>query len=372
MTSRFPLTHPLRTPTRALVAAVVLPLALTACAGEDTADSSTAEISAPPDRESVKPVVAPGVELPAWGYSATCDQSRPAAESDGLVTPDPVAGDQDVPFYVPGVEEVLCNINGVESASVAGTYSVEDGTRSGSVDIGVLMDADSVEEDMRAARQAGVTAAREQDLADQGLSVGSFTIYLTDGSFVEGPSQTLSADGSSTLTGQGIRVLDELRNAGPGQRWSVEIADELVLSTYLTAQTETTELPADLEAAQSALSEIQTPAVDLERSDRVVVTDEDLTVVYESGGDGALPAAITEDLQQLSRHDGVDTVEAEVTTDAQGRDVLRVQTHALDPGRTPSTESEVEDLRAAALSAGLRLEHSAVGAPSPTESPSPS
>ncbi|MDO5618669.1 hypothetical protein [Kocuria sp.] len=351
----------------AVAATLVLPTILVGCGQEDGTSSTTNDIPAPPDRTDSQ-FVAQGVDLPTWAYSGACDQPRPNADDDGLVRPDPIAAEQNVPVYVPGVEEVLCKINGVEAASVIGTYSETDAGRSGTADVGVLMASDSTEENIRSVRQAAVTAADQQGLGAQGLELQKITIYLTDGSHVTGPSQGQVQDGSITLTGAGIQILDQLRAAGQGERWSVEVGNELVVTTFLDGNPADSAMSGQVQSALQASTEIQTPVTNLVRKDRVVVEHQNLTLTYTDGQQQLVTGALVKDLQELSESSGVQTVSAEIDGDSQQNSVLRVEIQPATPGTAPEVERALDDLRQVAGLRGLQLEENVVGLP-PTPTP---
>ncbi|NKE08517.1 MULTISPECIES: hypothetical protein [Kocuria] len=342
---------------------VLLPLTLSGCQDSAEHNASTEEIAAPPNRETPEPVVAQGVELPAWGYSAGCDQPRPNADDDGLVRPDPIAGDDDVPVYVPGVEEVLCKINGVTSASVMGTYTDSEAGRTGSADIGVVMSAESSEENIRSVRQAAVTASEQQGLAAQGISLGEITIYLSDGSHVTGPSQGLVSDQSITLTGAGIQALDQLREAGVGERWAVEVGDHLRLTTYLEADPSQDATVQQVQSALESSQSVQTPAMTPTRVDQVVVQHNNLTLTYTEDQQRSLSGVLVEDLQELSQADGVQTVSAKIVTDPREAEVLQVEIEPRTPGSEPNADQIRQDLERVAGLRGLRVEETVVGLP---------
>lgn len=342
---------------------VLLPLTLSGCQDSAERHASTEEIAAPPNRETPEPVVAQGVELPAWGYSAGCDQPRPNADDDGLVRPDPIAGDDDVPVYVPGVEDVLCKINGVTSASVMGTYTDSEAGRTGSADIGVVMSAESSEENIRSVRQAAITASEQQGLTAQGISLGKITLYLTDGSHVTGPSQGLVADQSITLTGAAIQALDQLRATGVGERWSVEVGDQLKLTTYLEADPSQDATVQQVQSALESSRSVQTPAMSPARVDQVVVHHNNLTLTYTEDQQRSLNGVLVEDLQELSQAEGVQTVRAKIVADLQGAEVLQVEIEPSTPGSEPNADQIRQDLERVAGLRGLQVEETVVGLP---------
>lgn len=351
----------------ALVLAASLPLGVAGCRDHEDGPT-TNEIAAPPNQESPQLALGDDVELPSWGYSATCDQPRPVADSAGLVEPDPLAGDRRVQFYAPAVEDVLCNLSGVQSASAAGQYDEVDGIRTGAMDIGVVMDSETSEENMRAVRQAAITAATEQGLPAQGLGVDGITIILTDGSSVKGPAEGLTAGGAETLTVEGIHVLDQLRQTDSGSRWSVEVGEEFTLSTYLDADVTAAGFPDDVAAAMAESTKIQATTEPVVRQDRVVVTDDGLTLTYAPGQQDDLSDEVLEDLAELSRTDDVKEVSASITTDKQGRPVLKVRTRSATPAKVPDTDARVGDLETSLGELGLQLDHKVLGAPAPLDS----
>lgn len=342
---------------------VLLPLVMAGCADTARQDPTTEEIAAPPNRETVEPVVAQGVELPAWGYSGACDQPRPNPEEDGLVRPDPIAGDDDVAVYVPGVEDVLCKINGVNSASVMGTYTDSDTGRAGSVDVGVVMSVESSAENIRSVRQAAVTASDQQELAAQGISLGEITIYLTDGSHVTGPSQGQVADGSITVTGAAIQVLDQLRQAGVGQRWAVQVGEGLTLSTYIEADPALETTAQEVQSALEASRSIQTPTMTSARVDQVLVKHDNLTLTYTDDQQVSLSGALVVDLQELSQAEGVQAVTAKIVSGTRGAEVLQVEIEPSTPGSEPDADQIRQDLERVAGLRGLRMEETVVGVP---------
>lgn len=344
---------------------LILSLGLMAC-GDDDQDEDSTEIAAPPDRESLEPILAADVQMPVWGYSAACDQPRPDAGETGLVTPDPLAGSENVDFYVPGVEQVLCQMSGVESASVAGQYSETDGGREGTADIGVVMTAESTEENMRAVRQAAVTAAIEQELSAQGIRVDSIELFLTDGSSVAGSANTTLPDGATTWAGEGVRVLAELRNADHGTHWSVEAGEEFVLSTYLSEDLDTLdteELQEVVDLAFSDSTAVDVPVSAASREDRVVLTDGELTVTYVSGLTTELSADVREILLEIRDMGDVETVEVLLEADEGGQEVLEVRIHAASPATAPDVEDVLTELEDAAAAQGLEVNGEVLGAP---------
>lgn len=354
---------------RWLVAGTLLTLSLVmaGCGETDRQNDATDEIAAPPNPETVQPLVAEGAELPAWGYSGACDQPRPNADDDGLVRPDPIAGEQDVAIYVPGVEEVLCNINGVRSASVIGTYTDSESGRSGSVDVGLVMRAESSEENMRSVRQAAVTAAEQQGLGSQGITLGEFTLYLSDGSYVKAPSQGQVTDGSMTLSGAAIQALDQLRQAGAGQRWSVEVGEDLTLRTYLEQDPSQEGAAQDVESALQTSRSIQVPTMTATRVDQVLITYNNLTLIYTEDEQQNLSGALVEDLQDLSQADGVNTVTARIVSEAGSPGVLRIEIEPSTPGSEPNADQILQELEQVAGLRGLQVEETVVGVPNPTE-----
>ncbi|KAA9395400.1 hypothetical protein FCK90_03095 [Kocuria coralli] len=356
----------------AAIAVVVLSWGLAGCGSGTSADvgggGETTGLATPPDRESAEPVMAEGAEMPVWGYSASCDQPRPEGEDDGLVRPDPLAGDENTQFYVPAVEEMLCNINDVRSASVAGQYTDSDGVRNGSVDVGVVMSADSSEEALRAVRQAAVTAADEQQLPAQGIEVETIEIFLADGSSVSGPAHAVGDDGSETMTGEAIRSLVLLREAGAGTYWSAVAGEDLTLTTYLTADVLAADYGQSREEAMSASTGVQAEVPPEVRQDLVVVEDGPLTLTYRSDLPADLSEAVLGDLVELSAIEDVESVAAQLSTDPEGREVLRVRTNAANPATAPDVDDAVADLQRSVSAHGLQLDHAVTGAPAPTRS----
>lgn len=342
---------------------LALPLVMAGCGEAEQQNDATDEIAAPPNPETVQPLVAEGAELPAWGYSGACDQPRPNADDDGLVRPDPIAGEQDVAIYVPGVEEVLCKINGVDSASVIGTYTDSASGSSGSVDVGLVMRSESSEENMRSVRQAAVTAAEQQGLSTQGIALGEFTLYLSDGSFVKAPSQGQVIDGSMTLSGAAIQALDQLRQSDAGQRWSVEVGEDLTLITYLEQDPSQETTAQDVESALQTSRSIPVPAMTATRVDQVLITHNNLTLIYTEDEQQNLSGALVEDLQDLSQADGVHTVTAKIVSEAGGPGVLRIEIEPSTPGSEPNADQALQDLEQVAGLRGLQVEEIVVGVP---------
>ena len=110
------------------LAALGLPLA--GCAPADP-EPDIPEMEQPPNREISEPGLVAGAELPVWARSADCDQPRPSAEDDGLSRTAPAPDAADVGFVVPQAELSLCELPGVVSASVEGSYTQEGEAREG-------------------------------------------------------------------------------------------------------------------------------------------------------------------------------------------------------------------------------------------------
>lgn len=343
---------------------LLMSVVLTGCEQTHEEQAATEDIAVPPNRTATSSWMAQERELPAWAYSAACDQPRARSDDDGLVRTDPVIGKHDVVVYVPGIEDVLCNINGVLSASVAGTYAGDESARSGSVDIDVLMSVESTEETLRAVRQAASTAADQQGLTSGGIEIGAMTFYLTDGSFVSAPGRGNASGGDITLMGSGIRALEQLRTSGHGDYWSVDVARGLTLTTYIVGNPTHSDVVRDVQEALESSAGVQAPAMSAPRADVVVLNHDALTLTYTANDQGILTGVLVEDLHALSQTDGVEAVVAQINVDSQGQEVLEVQIEPSTPGVRPDIETISDSLESAAGLRGLQVIHTVAGVPS--------
>lgn len=383
-------------------AALALSLLLAGCAQapqESPEPEPTPEVRTPPDREiETAPLVA-GALMPVWGHSADCREPRPQPGDDGLVTTAPAPDPEDVQFYVPAPENAICGLPGVRSASVGGAYDGTGGLRDGSADLEILLEADATAQQIDEAWRTGAAEASAA-LEGTGLSLGSTTLLLGDGSRVSGPRESLGADGSTAPSfAQALSVLEGLR-AGAGQvqdpnpdaaaapgadaatatgqprtgqaplppelaqaprRWVVEAGSGLVVTTAIGVDVSAAGVPELIGGALRA-SQAQVPQPPIgygavyPRQDRVLIIDDRLQLTVAPGQQDLLAQPVREDLRALAQTPDL-RVRAEIRQEPLGAPVLRVRSAPILDYRRPDVGPAVEQLRGSASAAGLELDH---------------
>lgn len=379
-------------------AALALALMLTGCgqAPQEVPEvEPTPEAQTPPDHEIESAPLVAGAQMPVWGHSAACREPRPQPGQDGLTTTAPAPDPEDVQFYVPDAENAICDLPGVRSASVGGSYDVTGGIRKGAADLEVLLEADATAQQIDRAWRTGASEASAA-LEDTGLSLESTTLMLGDGSRVSGPAETPDSGGSvAPATAQALDVLEGLRAgsepdrgaaAGTGaptptetgqpqtgqpqelaeapRRWVVEVGNagtSLVATTVIGGDVSDPGAPQLIESVfrSSQAQALQTRLGDgaaLPRQDRMLIVDDRLRLTVRPGQQSLLPPPLREDLDTLARVSDV-RVRAEIVQEGTGAPVLRVRSAPTLDYRQPDIDPAVDRLRDSATAAGLELDH---------------
>lgn len=379
-----------------------LGLLLSGC-GQADPEPSIPEMAEPPSRQVPEPSLAVQAQIPVWGHSAACDQPRPGPDEDGLRIPAPAPDEQDVAFFVPAAELTLCQLPGVVSASLAGSFAVVDGARDGDADLGLAFAPEATAEQIEQAWSTGVAEAEAQ-LAGTGISVGQASLLLDDGSMISGPAAGSGAElplpgaGVAAPAAQGsgfpqaIGLLAALQDSAPGaqepaspssspsaqqprgsqesqapeRRWSIRTGQQLEVTTVFAADLSGEKaLPLMSrvlrESGDAAPTEDQTA-----RRDAVTIIDGRMRLTVPDAHVAALTPELLTDLHELGQ-----VPDLQATARIEGADgaapVLRVRSERLPEYSHPEYEEAAAALETSAADAGLRLDHRLDGEPLPLE-----
>lgn len=371
-------------------------LLLAACAPADPGPD-VPEIPQPPNREITEPELVAGAELPVWARSADCDQPRPSADDDGLSPTDPVPYAAEVTFVVPEAELILCELPGVVSVSVEGTYADRSGAREGTADLGLLFDSEATSAQIAQAWSSAETEAGAQ-LAGTGIALGQVTLVLDDGSMISGPAEVSSAPGQptpdGTVTGRAATIPEAIdllaalqqtvpgedaqetaapdpsaspssaQERGPERRWSLSVGEQLEVTTVYTA---------DL-AAEGALPQLTEVLGDSQQAgqasgghrDAVTVIDGRVRLTVPGDLVDTLTPGLLEDLHDLGQVPDLQAT-ARVEGSVAAAPVLRVRSQRLPEYSHPKYQDAADALAASASEAGLHLDHRLDGEPLPLD-----
>lgn len=376
------------------LAAMGLPLA--GCAPADP-EPEIPEMEQPPNREIAEPGLVAGAELPVWARSADCNQPRPSAEDDGLARTAPAPDAADVAFVVPQTELALCELPGVVSASVEGSYSQGGEAREGTVDLGLLFAPEATPEQIAQAWSSAETEAEAQ-LSGTGIGLGQVSLVLDDGSSISGPAEASSASepaaadgratGSAATIPEAIDLLAALQRTGPQpgaqetaapdpsaspssaeeqgpeRRWSVSVGQQLEVTTVYSA---------DL-SAEGALPQFSRVLRDTQEAGQapgghqvaVTVIDGRVRLTVPSAFAKSLTPELLEDLHDLGQ-----VPDLQATARVEGSDgaapMLRVRSERLPEYSEPQYEEAAEALSGSAAEAGMHLDHRLDGEPLPLD-----
>lgn len=333
---------------------------LVGCGGAPSEpEESVTEISAPPNAQAAPPWSGEETgDLPVWAYSGLCDQPRGRPGDGGVVLTNPIAGGQDVTAYVPDVEQSLCELAGVQSASVTGMYSMQSQDMR-AVEMGVVLDAQATADDVRAVRRSIADFSRDKGFSVAGAQPQQVAIYFTDGSSFTGALADVDTAGFDA----GFEALEQLRQSEKGDYWSVAVGEQLELSTYVAADPARAEVVSMVQEVMKSSEQMGAASSVQPRVDRVVVKHESLTMVYTADDQQVLSGALVEDLKNLGRSGGVETVTAQMGVGQQGQQALDVEIVPVTSGAKPDVDSALEQLRSVAGLRGVQVVESIVGVP---------
>lgn len=381
-------------PTALLGCLAALGLPLAGCAPADP-EPDIPEMEQPPNREISEPGLVAGAELPVWARSADCDQPRPSAEDDGLSRTAPAPDAADVGFVVPQAELSLCELPGVVSASVEGSYTQEGEAREGAADLGLLFAPEATPEQIAQAWSSAETEAGAQ-LSGTGIGLGQVDLVLDDGSSISGPAEASSASDSAIPDGratgptatipEAIDLLAALQQTGPGaqetaapdpsasaspekeqgpeRRWSLSVGEQLEVTTVYTA---------DL-AAEGALPQLSRVLRDSQQAGQAPGGHQDAVTVIDGRVRLTVPGAFAESLTPElleDLHDLGQVPDLQATARVEGSDgaapMLRVRSERLPEYSEPQYEDAADALTSSAAAAGMHLDHRLDGEPLPLD-----